>query len=156
MYELGYQGRLIETTAGWGSSEAALQQRALRLYRRTLLAGRLGGLWAALMRRPATLDSLRGAAPGDRARGCGQIAAVSLADICGSEGRCADFSRAFQPLQSHSRDRWLSVATARLRRIALPRVMLVRVGAGYFVRDGHHRISVARALGEAYIDAEVV
>jgi len=38
----------------------------------------------------------------------------------------------------------------------LPPVELIRTGGIYFVRDGHHRISVARALGEAYIDAEVI
>ena len=35
-------------------------------------------------------------------------------------------------------------------------MQLVQVGDRYFVRDGHHRISVAQALGEAFIDAEVV
>jgi hypothetical protein len=37
----------------------------------------------------------------------------------------------------------------------MPPVELIRVGDVYFVRDGHHRVSVARALGQAYIDAEV-
>jgi hypothetical protein len=35
-------------------------------------------------------------------------------------------------------------------------VALIQVGDVYFVRDGHHRISVARALGQAYIDAKVI
>jgi hypothetical protein len=37
----------------------------------------------------------------------------------------------------------------------LPPVVLVQVGDVYFVRDGHHRISVARALGQLDIEAEV-
>jgi hypothetical protein len=37
----------------------------------------------------------------------------------------------------------------------MPPVDLVRIGQIYFVRDGHHRISVARALGRTDIDAYV-
>jgi hypothetical protein len=38
----------------------------------------------------------------------------------------------------------------------LPPVQLIQVGDAYFVRDGHHRISVAHHLGQASIDAEVL
>jgi len=34
-------------------------------------------------------------------------------------------------------------------------VELIQVGDVYFVRDGHHRISVARALGQRDVEAEV-
>jgi hypothetical protein len=51
--------------------------------------------------------------------------------------------------------RWLSVAAARDQDEVLPPVVLVRVGDVYFVRDGHHRISVALALGQLDIEAEV-
>jgi hypothetical protein len=37
----------------------------------------------------------------------------------------------------------------------LPPVELIQVGDVYFVRDGHHRISVARMMGQDSIDAEV-
>jgi len=37
----------------------------------------------------------------------------------------------------------------------MPAVELIKVGEVYAVRDGHHRISVARALGEDFIDARV-
>jgi ParB-like chromosome segregation protein Spo0J len=47
------------------------------------------------------------------------------------------------------------VAEARLRGINLPPVQLIEVGGRYYVRDGHHRISVAQALGDTFIDAEV-
>jgi hypothetical protein len=33
---------------------------------------------------------------------------------------------------------------------------LTEKDGAYYVRDGHHRISVARALGESFIEAEVV
>jgi hypothetical protein len=42
-----------------------------------------------------------------------------------------------------------------LQDIGLPAIDLLQVGDTYFVRDGHHRISVARALGADYIDANV-
>jgi hypothetical protein len=49
----------------------------------------------------------------------------------------------------------LNVARARLAGRELPPVELIQIGEAFFVRDGHHRISVARALGEKYMDAEV-
>jgi hypothetical protein len=80
---------------------------------------------------------------------------VALDQIQGSQGRCRDFDRAFYPRQYHSESRWLRVATARALGIVLPPVALVQVGNIYFVRDGHHRISVARAMGQTEIEAEV-
>jgi hypothetical protein len=50
----------------------------------------------------------------------------------------------------------LGIATARQRGKPLPPVELIQVGDVYFVRDGHHRISVARALGQRDIGAEVM
>jgi hypothetical protein len=47
------------------------------------------------------------------------------------------------------------VAQARQQGLSLPPVELTQVGEVYFVRDGHHRISVARALGQTDIEAEV-
>ncbi len=83
------------------------------------------------------------------------IQAVSIAQIHGSEGRCSDFDADFRPLAEHDRGRWLRIARARLQGAELPPVDLIRVRDGYFVRDGHHRISVAHAFGEEYIEAEV-
>ena len=59
-------------------------------------------------------------------------------------------------LNDRSRERWVSIATLRLSDRGLPAVILLQVGEEYFVRDGHHRISVARALGEAFIEAHVI
>ena len=38
---------------------------------------------------------------------------------------------------------------------ALPPISVYRFEGRHYVRDGHHRVSVARALGQADIDAEV-
>jgi hypothetical protein len=81
---------------------------------------------------------------------------VPVRQIAGSEDRTGDFDADFHPLQWNSRDRWMSVFVAWRRGASLPPVDLMRVGDMYYVRDGHHRISVARALGQEYIDAVVV
>jgi hypothetical protein len=81
---------------------------------------------------------------------------VAINRINGSEGRTGDFDRDFNPLHTRTRDRWMSIAIARSQGNTLPSVELIQLGDGYFVRDGHHRISVARAFGEEYIDARVI
>ena len=83
------------------------------------------------------------------------LMAVPLKKIVASESRAADFDREFHPVRKHNRQRWMRVAAGRLQGKALPAVDLIQVGDLYIVRDGHHRISVARALGEAFIDANV-
>ena len=85
----------------------------------------------------------------------GGIKCVSLNQICGSMNRTGDFDHHFHPLNDRLRDRWVSVAMACSQDVPLPPVSLVQVGACYFVEDGHHRISVARALGQTAIEAEV-
>ena len=80
---------------------------------------------------------------------------VALAQITGSEGRAADYDIDFLPRQQHDEERWVGVATARRLGKPMPPVELVQIGSNYFVRDGHHRVSIARALGELEIEAEV-
>jgi hypothetical protein len=84
------------------------------------------------------------------------VRTVPLDRIKGSEGRSGDFDCDFNPMHTRTRSRWLSVAVARSRGDTLPLVELIQLGDDYFVRDGHHRISVARALGEEYVDAKVI
>jgi hypothetical protein len=81
---------------------------------------------------------------------------VPIKQIIGSENRVYDFDAHFNPRREHIAERWIGVAKARLTGVPLPPVDLVQVGEGYYVRDGHHRVSVARALGEVYIEANVV
>jgi hypothetical protein len=85
----------------------------------------------------------------------GGIKPVSIDKICGTMGRSADFDHHFHPLSDRIRDRWVGVATAHLQNIPLPPVSLIQIRDYYFVQDGHHRISVAHALGETAIDAEI-
>ena len=81
---------------------------------------------------------------------------VPIKRIKGSEGRSGDFDCDFNPMQTRTFARWMSVAVARSSGETLPLVELIQLGDDYFVRDGHHRISVARVLGEEYVDAKVI
>lgn len=81
---------------------------------------------------------------------------VPLAHIIGSVNRYQDFDRAFLPIQRHTADRWIAVGTVLFQDGHLPPVRLYKVGEAYFVLDGHHRVSVARALGWNEIEAEVI
>lgn len=80
---------------------------------------------------------------------------VEIEKIIGSESRGADFDAEFNPLNERSQVRWVRIMAARMRGDVLPPIDLIQVGDRYYVRDGHHRVSVARAFGEAYIDAVI-
>jgi len=130
---------------------------ARRLYEHAFSRGRLSRFWRWLTRRPRHLLNLASIETTFHLQAYHYLGRrmVPIKQIVGSEGRSTDFDTLFYPRQRHSQERWLSVAAARLIALALPPVKLVQVGAGYYVQDGHHRISVARALGEQYIEAEV-
>lgn len=113
------------------------------------LRARLTGRSVQLQRYPAIGRRSEKSAPGG-------IRLVALDQIIGSEGRSHDFDDEFWPITEHSRDRWLRIAVATGTGQALPPVQLIKSAAGYVVRDGHHRISVARAFGQDVIEAEIV
>jgi hypothetical protein len=80
---------------------------------------------------------------------------IPLNQIVGSVGRYADFTRAFFPREDHLQDRWQRIERMVTGARELPPVELYKVGQAYFVRDGNHRVSVARQLGIATIKAYV-
>ena len=127
------------------------------LYASARRAGRARQIWAKLRGQQNQLLDLTTVTAsctiGDRRAAGTRI--VPIQQIRGSEGRCEDFDAAFRPLKAHTEDRWLSVAKANLRGRGLPPIELIQLGDAYFVRDGHHRISVAAALGQQEIDAVV-
>ncbi|MFZ3110423.1 MAG: transcriptional regulator [Rectinemataceae bacterium] len=84
------------------------------------------------------------------------LSAVPLDKIVGSEGRYRDFNRHFLPRKEYLRQRWVSIDKTHYNETNLPPVRLYEMGGVYFVRDGNHRVSVARSLGQVEIDAEVV
>lgn len=83
-----------------------------------------------------------------------QVVPVNL--IVGSEGRYRDFDNHFFPKSLHLKERWEHIDMAHLQDVNLPPISLYELGGLYFVRDGNHRVSVARARGIENIDAEVV
>lgn len=83
------------------------------------------------------------------------VKTVAIAQIVGSVNRYKDFDRAFLPRQSHTAQRWQKVNRAWYEEVGLPPVLLYQVGDVYFVVDGNHRVSVAREMGQEFIEAEV-
>ena len=81
---------------------------------------------------------------------------IPLNQIVGSTGRSTDFDLAFYPRQNASQERWINVAKFQYQKGKVPPVLLYKVGEAYFVEDGNHRVSVARANGETDIQAKVI
>jgi hypothetical protein len=81
---------------------------------------------------------------------------IPLDSIVGTvDRRRCDFDRSFRP-SPNTRGRWERIAEARKRGEAMPPIDVFRIGDLHFVQDGHHRVSVARALGDTDITANVV
>jgi hypothetical protein len=80
---------------------------------------------------------------------------IPLDSIVGSVDRARDFDRWFRPRSGRSRERWERLARAQRRGEAIPPIDVYRVGELHFVKDGHHRVSVAHALGLRSVEAYV-
>jgi hypothetical protein len=80
---------------------------------------------------------------------------IPLDSIVGTIDRTRDFDRGFRPTTPRVRGRWQRIAAAQRRGESFPPISVYRVGDLHFVRDGHHRVSVAKSLGREDIDAYV-
>ena len=80
---------------------------------------------------------------------------IPVASIVGSVGRYNDFNRSFLPLRDSERDRWVGVKRAMTSLAGVPPIEVYRIGDAYFIKDGNHRVSVARQQGFKYIEAYV-
>ena len=113
-----------------------------------------------LGRRPApalaALDVALAAAP-PSPRGTAGLEAIPLASIVGTAepAKARAFDGGFRP-PADSRRRWERLWMANRRGAPLPPISVYRLGGEHFVSDGHHRVSVAHALGMTAIDAEVI
>jgi hypothetical protein len=120
---------------------------ATRARRRAALLGRLrravGGL--------PVYDELAGTRP--RSRGVREIPLDAIAGTT-EPNRAAEFDEQFRPT-AVTRFRWQRVWMAFHKGVTLPPISVVQVGPVYAIRDGHHRVSVAKALGALSIDAIV-
>jgi hypothetical protein len=89
---------------------------------------------------------------GERSAG---LQTIPLDSIVGTVDRGREFDRAFRPTSSRVRPRWERIATATRQGQGMPPIDVYRVGELHFVKDGHHRVSVAREMGFEVIEAYV-
>ena len=82
---------------------------------------------------------------------------IPLKQIVGSFSRCREFSRKFLPRQSNSaiKERWRKIYTLAVTGAGFPPIEVYHVNGRYFVKDGHHRVSVARYLGWQTVQAYI-
>ena len=138
-----------------GSAQMDAERAFARLgrsRRRAALARRLrreaGRRAASRLRRPGAAGATCAARRG--------IREIPLEAICGTvePSRATLFDRCFRPAAS-ARHRWQRLWVAEQRGAVLPPISVVAVGDVFAIRDGHHRVSVARARGALTIDASV-
>jgi len=139
------------------TAQAFARRKAVRDFERLHQQGLHRRFWSGMTGRRHTLLNLHDVEKHTHidTRSHAGVRLVPIAQICGSEGRCGDFDADSRPFKRHTQGRWVGIALARQQDVALPLVELVQIGDIYFVRDGHHRISVARMLGQGEIEAEV-
>ena len=118
-------------------------------------SARRDSLWAKLMGKNTKLASFPEEAPekSPNRRFLG-VQEIAIQGIIGTVGRQNDFDRQFRPLNKYLRERWINAYLA-LERDGWSPILVHKVGDFYYVEDGHHRISVAQALGIAFIQAKV-
>jgi len=130
----------------------------LRLFQEMFTRGSLRQLWAKLTHQNFSLldlaETLKGH-PVEASHYAG-LRSVRIDHIRGTQSRANEFDAEFNPTQECSRNRWTSIAMEKLHGHDLPPVELIQIDDIYYVRDGHHRISVSQAMGQTYIDAEVI
>lgn len=131
--------------------------QAVALFWETSSRGWFYRLWSRITHRATRLLNLEEVASGSQVQNSAYagIRAVCIGCIRGTLGKSDVFDAAFHPVKESSRSRWLGIAREFLRGRELPPVELVELDGTYYVRDGHHRISVARSLGQEFIEAEI-
>jgi len=80
---------------------------------------------------------------------------IPLFAIIGSVNRYEDFTRGFLPRKNIAEERWATVEAASYAQLGLPPIEVYQIGKAYFVKDGNHRVSVARQQGAQSIQAYV-
>ncbi len=118
-------------------------------------SARRDSLWAKLMGKNTKLaifpEEAPEKSPNRKFMGAQEIA---IHEIIGTVSRQNDFDHQFRPLNKHLRERWVNVYLTLERDGWLP-ILVHKVGGHYYVEDGHHRVSIAQALGITFIQANV-
>ncbi|WP_103128560.1 DUF4032 domain-containing protein [Deinococcus aerius] len=138
-------------------SELNKRTQARHEVERARFLGDVYDLLAILRREPNELlpfDWVRHLAPeGEHSLG---VQSIPVDQIIGSVDRYREFDRHYLPKEPHLDERWIGVRAAQLEGKELPPIQVYKVGDLYFVKDGNHRVSVARRQGQHYIDANVI
>ena len=148
-------GRAMARDTGFPSQDA--QDDFLRVRRRRVFAQ----LSALLRLEPGDVDVMLSfdevvdalGRVGERDLG---VRSIPIETIVGTVDRRKEFDREFRPTSSRARARFERIAEAARRGVSMPPIDVYRIGELHFVRDGHHRVAVARAQGRDTIDAHVV
>ncbi len=147
--------RYVTMLSGTGFPRADVENDFLRARRRHAL----DALAHRLRRQPGAgrilpLDEVVGALGmrGERYLG---LQDIRLDTIIGTVDSRRDFDRRFRPTSDRVRSRWEHLALAQRRGEPIPPIEVYRVGNLHFVKDGHHRVSIAIASGQQTIDAYV-
>jgi hypothetical protein len=153
-----FQNAYLTDRSGSQNIYALQYNTALNRFRASLFQGKLSRLKRRVLGRVQRLYDLNDLKQYLSLRGSfySGVQVVCISSIIGSESRTLDFDIDFHPMSELARERWVNMAIAYLARIVLPPIQLIQVGDAYFVRDGHHRISVSRAFGQIAMDAEVI
>jgi hypothetical protein len=80
---------------------------------------------------------------------------IRVDTIVGTVDSHRDFDRRFRPTSARVRERWERMALAQRRGESMPPIDAYRIGDLHFVRDGHHRVSIAIVTGQPTIEAYV-
>jgi ParB-like nuclease family protein len=88
-------------------------------------------------------------------RGKARLEVIPTDAIVGSVEPTIVFDSRFRPISEHVRPRWQRIALAHRTGVSLPPITVIERPDGYYVVDGRHRVSVARAMGLRDIEARV-
>jgi len=123
---------------------------ASRARRRAALLGRVRRPGRAICGLPVYDEAIR------RRSGPRGVTEIPLEAIAGTTepNRAAQFDQYFRP-KPLTRGRWQRVWLAVQQGVTLPPISVVQIGDAYAIRDGHHRVSVAKARGALTITALV-
>lgn len=135
--------------ASGGGADAVAYHRARTEFQRAQRRAAFGSLFDRIVGRPVGLRSYE-----DVRKTAGAMVAKDrrLADVCldrvlGSIERPEDYTSGFLPRLSGDEDRWVRVRLAVDADEGVPPLDLIEVDGAYYVRDGHHRVSVLKRLG---------
>ncbi len=139
------------------SRSIAIRKQSYALFNRVMVKGCVRRFFANLFRKSSDLFSLSNIIKNGDSLNAMEVGlrTVPLQRVVGSENRCNDFDNQFTPMSERNHQRWLRISDMFIKGETIPAVDLIQIGQFYFVRDGHHRISVARAMGKQFIDAKV-